>query len=83
MEYLTPKAAASSLVVRVPTVCALIRSGQLPAVDVSVNPDSKRPSWRISREALDEFIANRAKQVPAPKPTRRSRKSSTPARFYA
>jgi len=80
-KFLTSHEAATELDVRRPQVLNLISSGQLKAIDVSVDPKSKRPSWRIPREALDEFIANRVNKIAAGKP-QRARKTST-ARFYA
>jgi excisionase family DNA binding protein len=81
MTFVTTNEAASELRVKQATILGMIGRGVLEAVDVSINPGSRRPSWRIPREALDELLASRVKRQPVAKP-RRARKSA-PAKFYA
>lgn len=55
--------AAAELRIRRESVVALILSGALQGYDVTP-PGAKRKSYRITREALDEFKSSRsAKQV--------------------
>jgi predicted site-specific integrase-resolvase len=63
------------------TVLAWIRSGELQAINVARKPGG-RPSWRISREAIERFEAARA-ATPTPVTTRtRRRKSPEVIEFY-
>lgn len=70
------------------TILVLIKSGVLPAVDInaSLKKGRTRPSYRVSREALDEFLTSRA--MPSKSQTTRPatahvRKSRKTARFFA
>lgn len=72
------KAVAELLDIRQHGVLALIRSGELRAVDVSLTPGG-RPRWRIMPDDLDAFIARRTHQASAP---RRRRKPSTNVKAY-
>jgi hypothetical protein len=45
--------------VTIQTVLGWIRSGELRAVNVSRHPESRKPRWRISEEALAEFERDR------------------------
>ncbi len=54
-------------------VLAWIAAGELAAINIG-SPGCKRPTWRITQDALDAFIAARSTQPPAPKPARRQRK---------
>lgn len=64
------------------TVLAWIHSGELKAVNVGVAPGKKKPRWRITQAALEEFEKKRAAVPPAPTPTRRRRKSTDAVDFY-
>lgn len=60
---LTVSDVANELRIRRETVVDFITSGELEACDVSP-PSAKRKAYRVTREALDEFKANRsAKQT--------------------
>jgi hypothetical protein len=60
--------------VEVHTVLAWIKSGELaPAVNVSRKINSRKPRWRITQQALDDFEALRASTPPPPKLQRRKR----------
>lgn len=63
------------------TITAMIRNGSLEAIDVSISPNSKRPTWRISQESLERFIEQRTIKAKPTKPAR-VRRSSSP-RFYS
>jgi len=67
-DFLTPPEVCKLLRVRPSKVLAWIRSGRLPAIDVS---DGRRPRYRIRRADLDDFLQRRA--VAPPIPTRRKR----------
>ena len=63
LSDLKVSAVASELGTRRENVKALIKSGALVAYDCSA-PGAKRKSYRVTREALDNFKAGRAaKQV--------------------
>ena len=72
MTYLTPPEAAAELRCRESTVRGYIRSGRLPAVNLS---EGRRPRYRISRAALDTFLATVA-VVPDSRPVRRQRRET-------
>ncbi len=55
---LTPHEAAEYLKVSAEQVRSLIRRGLLPAINISTG--SKRALYRIKREALDDFLADRS-----------------------
>lgn len=68
--YLTPPEVARLLRMRQATVVSWIRSGRLPAIDIS---EGRRPRYRISTQALDEYLAGRA-VTPPTAPVRRQRR---------
>lgn len=53
------------------TVLSWIRGGELKAFNVGRNRSGGKPRWRITREALDDFIALRTPTPPIPKVRRR------------
>lgn len=53
-------------------VKALIRSGELPAVDIAPR-GAKYRKWRISQDALDAFLLRRSATPPGPVTRRRQR----------
>lgn len=57
---LTIRQAAEKMGVSRRTIFRLVKSGDLPSVNVSASP--KRKVWRIEPEALDAFIAKRRTQ---------------------
>ena len=59
-------------IVKPDTIYSLIRSGALRASNIAVDP-AGRPCWRISQEALDDFLAARQSRPPV-KTTRSRRK---------
>lgn len=60
---------AASLGIRPHAVLALIHSGQLRAVDVSLK--GRKPRWRILPEDLEGFFARRTPQPAGPRKQRR------------
>ena len=61
-------------------ILALIRAGELRAVDLR-SPDSTRPRWRIPADAIVEF-ENRRSATPPPKPTRRRRRQADVTEYF-
>lgn len=73
-EWMTPPQVGRQLRVKPERIVGWIRSGELAAVDVSSRPGVGRPRYRISPEALDEFLKRRAagrQAKPAKRPKRR------------
>jgi excisionase family DNA binding protein len=70
--YLTPPQVARMLSVKASKVGRWIRTGELPAVDVSERRGG-RPRWKISRESFDAFMAARSSRPPVPHARRRRR----------
>lgn len=74
-RYLRPREVAEILDVKQDTILAYIHSGLLEAVNVA-HPDAKqRPRWKVSVEALDDFVSRRTyRPAPSkPQPQRRQR----------
>lgn len=78
---LTVKQVAEQLSVRQHAILALIRSGSLIAVDVSLKPDSGRPRWRIMESDLTTWIDGRIHQPAAPRRRRRKKPNNIPQIF--
>ena len=76
--FLTPPRIAKLLGISDEKVCGWCATGKLRAVNVS---DAVRPRWRISQEALDEFLAARESR-PTTRPTRRRRQASNVIQFF-
>ena len=56
-QLFTPNEAATRLKVAPEQIRSLIRKGQLSAVNVGTGP--KRPLYRITQQALDDFLNHR------------------------
>lgn len=69
---LTPPQLARRWGVAADKVNALIRSGQLRAVNLAVNPNG-RPRYRIYMSEIIRFEEARSTKPPLPKPQRRRR----------
>jgi CubicO group peptidase (beta-lactamase class C family) len=58
-------------------------SKQLVAINVARNPRGKRPRWRVSEAALDEFLARRTSgKSPEAAPQRRRAKAANIIQFF-
>jgi transposase len=80
-SYTTVPQFAEELGVSQHSILLWISRGELAAVDVS-RKRGGRPSWRISREAIERFEAARSAQ-PRPTPTRtRRRRDPAVTEFY-
>jgi len=64
-RLLTPDEVAEHLRVTTEQVRCLIRTGQLAAVNVGAG--TKRPCYRITPDAVAEFLARRAQPAPVPR----------------
>jgi hypothetical protein len=73
------KQVAESLRIRAHGVLALIRNGELRAVDISIQPGG-RPHWRILPDDLECFLLRRTRQPAAPR--RRRRKPTTVKQYF-
>jgi hypothetical protein len=70
MRYFTVKQIREQLgLARDDSVLALIKGGQIKALNISRRPES-RATWRISESAIAEFLERRT-FVPTSKPKRR------------
>ena len=56
-QLLTVSGVAEELVLSVEQVRRLIRRGELPAVNLAT---TRRPNYRVSRAALDQFLRDHA-----------------------
>ncbi|MCK6477198.1 MAG: helix-turn-helix domain-containing protein [Phycisphaerales bacterium] len=75
-EWLTPPEVAALLRIRLEKVLGWVRDGRLLAVNVAAD-GSSRPRWRISRAALELFLAARSNRpAGAAAPSRRRSRSS-------
>ena len=71
---LTPPKLAKEWACKPEKIITFINSGELRAFDVSLNPGTGRPRWRITPEAIAEFEVRRSAVKPAAK--RRRKKQS-------
>lgn len=77
-HQLSTKQVAEQLGIRVASVTALIRSGQLRAADVSLHPGG-RPCWKIDPQEIESFLRRRTHSIAPP---RKRRRNSQPAKKY-
>jgi excisionase family DNA binding protein len=66
-RYYSPTELAKILGIDSEGILELIHSGELAASNIARSRAAGKPRWRISQEALDRFMASRAKQSVAPK----------------
>ena len=79
-ELLTPGEVAEKLRVTAEQVRVLVRKGQLAAINVGTG--AKRPLYRITPQALEEFLSRRWQPGPAVRARRRSsRRPAVPDLF--
>jgi len=69
-RFYSVREVAELLGIRQHGVLSLIKSGQLSAIDVSLQPGG-RPRWRITQEDFEGFLARRTFQSPVPQRRRR------------
>ena len=74
-RFLTPKAVAALLQIKVDTVLGWIHRGHIIAIDVS-SGRGRRPRWRISEEAFQDFLTARTASPPPPAAARRRRQKT-------
>lgn len=67
--------------VTVHTVLGWIKTGELRAVNVGRRLGAKKPRWRITEEALQEFELLRTPNPPLPRARRRKRQAEV-IEFY-
>lgn len=79
-QFFTPVEAARILRVKPGTVLTWIKSGQITAVLTSADPDTQKPRYVISSEAITEFASARSTNPPPKQSTRRKPKSE-PRRY--
>ncbi|MAT51060.1 MAG: hypothetical protein CMK32_07745 [Porticoccaceae bacterium] len=60
LNYLAPKDVADRLGISQRSANALLRSGELETINVSVNPNSKKQRLRVTPEALEAFMRSRS-----------------------
>lgn len=77
--YLTPPAVAALLGVQPAKVRRWIASGELSAANLAERA-SGRPRFRVSRQALDDFLASRTPS--APKPRKRRKRQERAMEYY-
>lgn len=80
-QTLTPPKLARRWGVAPDKVTALIRSGQLAAINLALNPRG-RARWRIYLSEVLRFEEARANRAPAPKPQRRRRQMVMSGKEY-
>ena len=68
--YMTPPELARERGVSPTKILALIRAGEIAAVNMATNPGG-RPRWRIPPEALEAFDSRRMAQPPVKRHRRR------------
>src|SRR5688500_9347616 len=66
LEFFTTRQPAKIRLVDIGKVGDSIASGDLLAVNVAKNSGGIRPRWRISRQALEAFLAARQTHTPTP-----------------
>lgn len=79
---LTPPEAARELGVHPDKIVFWIASGELRAANLARDANGKKPRYRIMREDLEDFIAQRAVPGPAPAPKRRRRKPENVTEYF-
>jgi excisionase family DNA binding protein len=65
------------------TVLSWIKSGDLPAINVGRSIAKKKPRWRVTASALEQFEQLRTATPPPPPAPRRTRKKPNVIQFYS
>jgi excisionase family DNA binding protein len=63
-RLLKPSEVAARLAISERAVRRLIETGKLSAINVSENPEGPKPRYRVTREAMEEFITARTTRAP-------------------
>ena len=79
-EFLTTRQVAEMLSVDIGKVGDWLAAGDLVGVNVAKVSGGIRPRWRISRQALEAFLAARQTHQPVPAPRRRRQEKT--AAYY-
>ncbi len=77
-----PPALAKLWGVSVDKILHFIHSGELRAIDISLNPGTGKPRYLIDESDVAAFEANRAVVPPVPRPPRRPRRRDITVREY-
>ncbi len=80
-RFLTPPQVAKRFAVNVDKVLGWIRSGELRALDISLNPGVGRPRYRVDLCDLATFETGR-QVIVTPKTTRRRRKNPDIVEYF-
>lgn len=81
MQLLTAIEAADLLKVKPDRVRAWIKSGQIRGIDLSSNPGTGKPRFRVSESDLQAFLQTRA-VTPDTRPKRRRRRNEDVIDFF-
>lgn len=76
-QFQTPPRIAEMLGVQVTKVHHWIERGELVAINLADRLDGKRPRWKVSQQALEDFLASRTPAKPSPRT--RHKRSETAA----
>lgn len=79
-DFGTPRECAEEISTSPDRIVDLINAGELLAIDIR-GPGSKRATWRISRDAWEDFLRRRQSQAPKPKQKRQKTSAYVPT-FY-
>jgi excisionase family DNA binding protein len=63
-------------------ILSWIRSGELRAMNVGRSPGGKKPRWRISTEALEDFEIRRTPTPTPPKAKARRRRDASVTQYF-
>jgi len=74
---LTPPELAKLLAVDPDRVRTWCKNGTIRAIDVSENPGTGKPRFRIMPDAIEEFLASRSVTPPPPRRQRRKKSART------
>lgn len=77
----TPADLSERYAVTVHTVLGWIHDGSLRAINVGRKPGAKKPRWRITLEAIEQFESLRA-SAPTPRKSRRKVGKPIAMEFY-
>jgi hypothetical protein len=76
----TPPKLAKAWGLKAETILRWIRSGELVAFNVSA--PGRRPRWKITEQAIEDFIAKRSAKPPTPKAGRRKKRDPNFVEYF-